>query len=270
MPFLDNTKNKLWLIGFTAIYTIIFLYVFVPFNLDDWRKNTLGYISIGFVVLLFSQFLLRNFIGFGKLRIYSLIFTFLLELLVISYIIYLIYGPVFPDFIDKIKEFLSTLRMTALTISIPYFLFVGYLNLRHKMSFYKEAQNYRIQSRASDTNELLTITGENEKVLMAINYHQLLMVKSAGNYLELFYLKAEKMTKELVRASLKDLESIINSTTVIRVHRSYMINTEHIASYKKTRKGYTVLIDKVPDVVVPVSSGFKPIFEQSTIKKTSH
>lgn len=270
LPFLDTTKNKLQLIGFTAIYTIIFLYVFVPFNLDDWGDNTLGYIAIGIAVIVCSQFLLRPLVGFGKLRAYSLFLMFLLELFAISYIIYLIYGPIFPDFTAKFNEFLSTLRMVALTFSIPYFLFVGYLNLRHKMSFYKDAENNRIHTGTSESNQLLTITGENDKVLIAINYHQLLMVKSAGNYLELYYLKGENLARELVRASLKDFETLIDCSTVIRVHRSYMLNTEHITSYKKTRKGYAVIISKVPDIVVPVSSGFKSIFEETTSKIVSH
>ena len=267
MPFLDNSKNKLLLIGFTSLYTIIFLYVFVPFNLDDWRANSLGYITIGALVIICSQFVLRPLFGFSKLKKYSMFLMYLLELLVISFIIFLIYGPILPTLTDKFNEFLSTLKMTSLTISIPYFLFIGYLNLRHKMSLYKEADNNKIQSQSDN---LLTITGENNKVILAIKYQQLLFVKSAGNYLELYYLQGENLAKELVRASLKELEKLIDCSTVIRVHRSYLINTEHIASYKKTRKGYAIIINKVPDIVVPVSLGFKSIFEETTSKIVSH
>lgn len=270
LPFLDSTKNKLQLIGFTAIYTIIFLYVFVPFNLDDWGDNTLGYIAIGVLVILCSQFVLRPLFGFRKLKAYSLIIIFLIELLTITYIIFLIYGPIFPSFTEKVQEYLMTLKHTSLIISIPYFLFVGYLNLRHKMSFYKEADNNKIQSATDSNNELLTIKGENNKTVIAIKYHQLLFVKSAGNYLELFYLIGEKTVKELVRGKLKELEENMNHQNVIRVHRSYMINVEHISSYKKTRKGYAILIDNFPDTEVPVSSGFKPFFEEVVVQKKSH
>lgn len=138
------------------------------------------------------------------------------------------------------------------------------------MSFYKEAENNKIQALPSPSDELLTITGENNKTILAIKYQQLLYVKSAGNYLELFYLKNNTIAKELVRASLKELEANINYTNVIRVHRSYIINTQHISSYKKTKKGYAVLMDSIPDTVIPVSYGFKSTFETAVCKKVSH
>lgn len=267
LPFLDSSINKLQLIGFTSIYTIFFLFVFVPFNLNDWKENSLGYITIGAIVLLCSQFIVRPIFGFKNLKIYSLLLIFALELLLITFIIYLIYGPSFPTFSAKFNEYLVTLKHTSLTLSIPYFIFIWYLNLRHKMSFYKEAENNKIQALLSPSNELLTITGENNKTILAIKYHQLLYVKSAGNYLELFYLKNDKIAKELVRASLKELEANINYSNVIRVHRSYMINTQHISSYKKTRKGYAILIDSIPDTIIPVSYGFKSVFETAVHKK---
>ena len=38
--------------------------------------------------------------------------------------------------------------------------------------------------------------------------------------------------------SFKELEDIIKDTKVIRIHRSYMVNTIHISTAKKTKKGY--------------------------------
>jgi DNA-binding LytR/AlgR family response regulator len=119
-------------------------------------------------------------------------------------------------------------------------------------------------------NELLVINGENNKVILAIKYPKLVYIKSAGNYLEMFYLKGEKLTKELVRMSFKELEGKINDPNVIRIHRSYMINTIHISSFKKTKKGYALHMQNCTEEVIPVSSGYKEAFEHILDQRMSH
>src|SRR5690606_17972154 len=104
-----------------------------------------------------------------------------------------------------------------------------------------------VEAGTGKGNELLIIDGENHKVILAIKYPQLVYIKSARNYLELFYLKGEVLTKELVRMSFKELEEKINDPNVIRIHRSYMVNTSHISSLKKTKKGYALHMQNISE-----------------------
>ncbi len=268
-PYLDSSRNKLLLIAFLGVFTLIFLTVYIPFNMNEWGGSTFGYVSIGIAVLLISQFLLRPIFKTQNFKWYQLILWGAAEILLMTYLIYLIYGPVLITLSEKVDEYLLTLKYVCLIILCPYIFFVWYLALRHKFSSFKKvAPNSLSPSRTG--SELLTITGENNKVILAINYDRLLYVKSSGNYLDIYYLKGETASKELVRVSLKELEAKITDSSIVRIHRSYMVNKHKISSFKKTRKGYQLLVQHAPEEILPVSLGYKDKFEEALEIKVSH
>ncbi|GAA3562960.1 hypothetical protein GCM10022395_11960 [Snuella lapsa] len=121
-----------------------------------------------------------------------------------------------------------------------------------------------------NTNKLITITEESGKVSLAIKPNQLVYVKSAGNYLELFYLKGDKLAKELIRGSVKNFEAKIADNTIIRTHRSYLVNLQHLSSFKKTRKGYALTIQHVPNEIIPISPSYKLGFEDALKNRGTH
>ncbi|MEX0313330.1 MAG: LytR/AlgR family response regulator transcription factor [Allomuricauda sp.] len=161
---------------------------------------------------------------------------------------------------EKWNDFMVTLRQVGLVMIVPYVLILAYFWAKEKVNKVTELENGFVVSQ-SETNNMLIIKGENDKIILAIKYEQLLYIKSAGNYLELFYQKGEQIAKELVRGSLKDLEDDIKDPSIVRIHRSHMVNMDHIASIKKTRKGYTISLKQIPEKVLVVSSGYREIFK---------
>ena len=239
--------------------------------MEQWDNvSSSGYVASGTVVLLASQFVLRRVFGLQKFKVYSLVLWGIVDLLLIAFAMYIAFGPELHTLKEKFLEYLITLKFVGLIIAGPYTAFIWYLWLRQKIASIKVAQNNTLASPSNSGDQLLTIMGENEKVILAIKYQQLLFVKSAGNYLELYYLKGEKMAKELVRERLKELEKKIGATNVVKVHRSYLVNVRHISSLKKTRKSYELMVQHIPDIIIPVSSGFKQSFEEALKQKVPH
>ncbi|MFK5973174.1 MAG: LytTR family DNA-binding domain-containing protein [Flavobacteriaceae bacterium] len=185
-------------------------------------------------------------------------------------VFYFVYSPVYDNWGDRIYDYLDTVRLVGLVAIVPYAIVVLCLGFNKRLSALKDAEKNTRNSFSGKENKLLTIRGENEKVILAIEYHQLLYIKSAGNYLELFYLKGDKQAKELVRTRLKELEKKLSDTNIVKVHRSYLINVRHISSFKKTRKGYALIMKYIPDTIIPVSAGFKSVFEEALEQKVSH
>lgn len=238
--------------------------------MNNWATDFyLGYIFIGGSVLFLTQFVLRPLFGLQKSKVYSLLLWCIFEMLLVTFVIHLFYSPTSPTFLEKLNEYYITLEYVALLIIGPYLLFVWYLGLQHKFSSFKELEHNSLTPNDSG-NELLTITGENNKVVLAINYNQLLYVKSSGNYLDIYYLKGETASKELVRISLKELEAKITDSNIVRIHRSYMVNKHKISSFKKTRKGYKLIVQHAPEEILPVSLGYKDKFEEALELKVSH
>lgn len=270
IPYLDSSRNKLFLIGFICLYSFIFIIIYDPYNITWGKGHYLEFILLGLSVFLVSQYVLRPLFGIKRFKIYSLLLWGLMEMLLITLLFELTYSPPFDTIQQTVIEYFITLKQIGFVVIVPYTLFLWYTQIQQKLSSYKEVQYNKVETNAEKGNELLVINGENNKVILAIKYPQLLYIKSAGNYLELFYLKGEILTKELVRMSFKELEEKINDPNVIRIHRSYMINTSHISSLKKTKKGYALHMQNISDEVIPVSSGYKDAFENSLNKKMPH
>jgi len=266
-PYLNSTRNRLLHIGFLAAFTLIFLTVYSPFNMNEWGGNIPSYILIGTSALFFSQFLLRNLLGLKSLRLYQMIFLAGMELILITLLLYFIYGIEYITIEQKVGEFVVTLKFVCLILVGPYLLSVWYLAGSQKTVYSTEStqSNYITKNPA-----LLSIRSDTNKVILAIQYDQLLYLKSSGNYVDIYYLKGDKPTKELVRISLKELESNIKDSNILRIHRSYLVNKRKIASFKKTRKGYEVMVHHISDESLPVSSGYKNSFEEALALKLTH
>ncbi|MCP4976640.1 MAG: LytTR family transcriptional regulator [Maribacter sp.] len=270
---LDSTINKLILIGFIGLYSAFFISVYTPFNINTWGQNSyMKYVLLGIAVISFSQFVLRPVFGFKTFNNSTLILWGIFELIVMATVLHLAYAPSTASntFEANFFDYLDTIRIVILVATIPYVLVVLYLVFKEKLSTLKDLKDNSQGTIINKGDKLLTLTGENNKVILAIKYHQLLYVKSAGNYLELYYLKGENLAKELVRERLKELEKKIINTNVVKVHRSYLVNVRHISSLKKTKKSYEIIVQHIPDVIIPVSSGFKASFEEALKQKVSH
>lgn len=270
IPYLDSSRNKLFLIGFICLYSFVFMMIYDPYNITWGKGHYLEFILLGLSVFLVTQFILRPLLKVKRFKIYSLLLWGLMEMLLIALLFEFRFTPPMDTFRHSVTEYFITLKQIGFVVIVPYTLFLWYTQIQQKLSSYKEVQYNKVETGTGKGNDLLVINGENNKVILAIKYPQLLYIKSAGNYLELFYLKGEILTKELVRMSFKELEEKIYDPNVIRIHRSYMINTSHISSLKKTKKGYALHMQNISHEVIPVSFGYKDAFENSLNKKMSH
>ncbi|WP_159439023.1 LytR/AlgR family response regulator transcription factor [Maribacter ulvicola] len=239
--------------------------------MNSWAEELyLNYVLIGGAILLCSQFVLKPLFGLQNFKIYGLILWCFFELLLVTSSIYFFYSPDLNTFPEKLAEYYLTFKHVTLLMLGPYLLFVWYLGLQHKFSSFQELAQHPPSYDTKKEDEMLTLTGENNKVILAIKYDQLLYVKSSGNYLDIFYLKGNSPAKEVVRMSLKELEGKIKNPNIIKTHRSYIVNKTHIASFKRTRKGYALIVQNVPFEQLPVSSSYKNTFEDVLQLNMSH
>ncbi len=115
----------------------------------------------------------------------------------------------------------------------------NYLNTSHDSTKSTESKNILIKTKLKNED-------------LQLNVKNLLFAKAEGNYVEL-YLKEEKVNKVLKRITIKELESILKPyPAIIKTHRSYLVNLEHIKNVSGNAQGYKLKLDKIPDKI-PVS-----------------
>ena len=90
----------------------------------------------------------------------------------------------------------------------------------------------------------------------SVKKENLLYIESAENYVSVCYLNKGKVSKYLLRDTLKKVEESFAGTDVIRCHRSYMVNFEKVKVIKKERDGLKLELDNVSVADIPVSKTY--------------
>ncbi len=260
-PFLNSRKNRLLTIAFLGIFILLFLLIYNPFNLSNSGESIWVYVIVGVFIMLISQFGIRRLLGLKTLKIYQVILWAFAEIFLISLTIFFIYGPHEDNLANRIMEFFLTWRYSFLILVGPYFFIIWFLATRHQIAAFTDTPKEILAEKPP--SELLSLTGERGKLILAVNYDSLIFIKSDGNYVRVHYLKGENQVHELIRMSMKELESKVDNPCIKRIHRSCLINTTKIDSYKKERKGYKLQMKHVPDETLNVSMGYMKSFEEA-------
>jgi DNA-binding LytR/AlgR family response regulator len=109
----------------------------------------------------------------------------------------------------------------------------------------------------------LILVAENEKDRLEVSSEDLLYIESADNYSAVVFLSKGNISKQLIRASLKRIESQIGLPYMIRCHRSYIVNLKQISTIKGNAQGYKIEFKTASASQVPVSRNYgKLLFEK--------
>jgi hypothetical protein len=263
---LDDKKNRLFLVLFLLVYIILFLNIFVPFDIDKWAPNSFGskFLSLsGFAVvgaagIAFSQFVLRKWFHREHFLIKQFIVWVIFELFFLTILLVILYDNV-SDSNSFIREFQFNLKHTFLIAVIPYSIVLLILSLFQSKSELVELK--KESKKVVLSNELIKFPDDKGNLKFTMPLRDLLYLESTDNYVYIYHISHDKLKKELLRNSLKNLENIFKNTSIIRCHRSYMVNLENLNLVKKTGQKMLVKLNQVEDLI-PVSKTYQEGFKE--------
>ncbi|CAL1519447.1 LytTR family transcriptional regulator DNA-binding domain-containing protein [Chitinophaga sp. MM2321] len=269
---LDSVKNRITLIAFCSAFSFLFMYIFLPFNINMWYEGQqialaqlFGIFTLcGVVAMCISQFLLVRIKWREKLTNATYLFWFLGEIVLITTIVTIVDVMVTDTLFLSWAEFVSTLRYTALIIPLPYFIALLWFYTREKCALLKTLEEVQQSADKTGTGKdtCLLIRDEHDKPVLTLHPARLLLIKAEDNYVHIFYMSGSTVSKELVRTSLKKLEAQLAASGFTRAHRSYLVNISKVVLFKKNAKGHYLHIEGLDDVVVPVSNTCLPVFQE--------
>jgi hypothetical protein len=211
-------------------------------------------ILVAFVVLLFSQFILRDIFRIYRFTFVSISVWFLFEAALVAT------SWFFLDLVEKgiqksfVIDWLDNFFGYILIMFIPYFSFISFIQIKDLL----KEKNQVLEENINSDNSLIDISFKDESgsVKLIIKLINLIYLQSSDNYVEIYYLENGNIEKSLLRNSIKNLEPLFFNTSFIRCHRSFMINTSKIEVARKTSSGFDLKLKHFPDVVIPVSKSF--------------
>lgn len=234
--FLLKTKKEKWgLIIFLALYIPFFLLVFQPFgvnNYDPTHKIRLEFLIaaivfgiVNFITLFIFEFAITPYLFKGNSRLTFAIkmFTELIALSATTFLTYNLFGN-FHDW--SWTSFLGFIRDISLSSIIPISLIFLYYNYKKTKEEYEYLMD--LPKNTSSNKELINLKSDSGKDIISISKDAILFVEAQDNYVAIQYLGGDTSKRELLRTTMKTLEEKLEPYSIVRCHRSFMVNINNI------------------------------------------
>lgn len=116
----------------------------------------------------------------------------------------------------------------------------------------------------------VTIAGENKADVLQLTLADIIVMKSADNYCEIFTKKDDVVSVNLLRISLsKALAQLPENKLIMRCHRSYVVNLSLVESSRGNANGLQLDM-QLGDITVPVSRPYVGQVKQALLFATNH
>lgn len=271
--YIYEKSNIFRLIIFTAIFALLFINIFQPFNSRDWYANINDFkyfffssliILTGMLVVVVSRLIMLRYVNKT-----NVLYTYQLALHIFAEVFFMsLFFTIFAKFIprggaerDIVEIFVQSAKNTAWTLFLPYSALWLYFSWRDKTQKLNQLMSLKKDDIVVETKKspILGFTDEKGELKISIALDHLIFVDSADNYITIHYLNKSKMSQFILRNSLKWMEeNLAKDNALVRCHRSYIVNLDKVKVMRKTKDGIFLELDALNTPDIPVSKTFYP------------
>jgi len=261
-PYLNEKGNIIRQILFTALFALVFINIYAPFGADRWfdlnQPEFFTYSSLviltGVLVVVASRIIMYYYKRNHVITYYQYFFWIFAEIMAMALFYSLFEIFVLKDarqFIDIVKQ---SARNTALVLLLPYSIMWLYFSWRDKKEQIERMSD--VQAFSGNMRDMIPFYDDKSVLKFSVKKENLLYLESAENYVNICYLNKGKVSKYLLRETLKKMEENFSGTEIIRCHRSYMVNFEKVKVIRKDRDGLKLELDTASAAEIPVSKTY--------------
>lgn len=174
--------------------------------------------------------------------------------LFMSLYLYLMGGRDMPYY----SVLLQTVEQCYLIFIIPYVVLTLSFDITaHRRKYFE----YKNKSKDySDDGSLIRFVDIYQRPKLMIAQSAVVLIEAEENYVNIYYIEGGKTKKYVLRATMRSLEAIAEQHSMVRCHRSYFINPQHVKVLRKDTGSLVFAemdVDDIPSI--PVS---KKYYEQ--------
>lgn len=262
-PFNDDLRHNAKIILFISLGVLAFLFVFQPIEIDAFSKkeiihlvfglaiSTFLVLSVNLIVLpsLFPKIFYNNIWNIKREIIWNLWI-----LLTISSSDLLFYTQLFDVLEIRFLDIGKIVLLGFLPVAVLIVINQERL-LRSNLKSAQQLNNKLLESK-QQKEKLIHFESDYKKDKLSISPDSLLVIKSADNYIEVYYKSDGVVKKQMIRSSLKKaIETISELDFILRCHRTFIINTNHIKVIEGNSQGYKLYFEML-DFPVSVSQKY--------------
>jgi hypothetical protein len=258
-PFDDDLKHNSKIIFFISIGVIAFLWLFQPLEislLDTKRKQYL-ILGLGFITFLSLSLNLLFIPSLFPKKFTSSVWSIKKEIFWNSWILFTILVGYFfyTNVLGVMKfNFYTVIKLVLMAILPISVLIITNHNkmLRSHLKFADDL-NKKLKENKSIQEKVIHFKSDYQKDSLAIKVSALLFIRSANNYIEVFWKEGDTIKNQMVRCSMIYAEEIVKEHKFIfKCHRSYIVNINYIDRFEGNSQGYKLFFESV-NFPIPVS-----------------
>jgi hypothetical protein len=262
-----------------GVFIALFLIIFEPFGISNWQTNyktikLIGFGSVSFICpLIFKGFCMLFFSNswLDDWKVWKEI------LMITSMMLLIALGNLFFSFLIGISNFglLEFITVTVCTFLVGLFPIVfsvafkyhKFLTLNKRDAELMEQEIIKRDLVKDQTisfvaNNKFILLAENNKDTFELKAESLLYIESINNYCELVVYENNTIKKQLIRSTLKRIESQIVDPSLVRCHRAFIVNLQLVSHIEGNAQGYRISL-KGSEKIIPVSRQYgKTILHQ--------
>ena len=241
------------------MFSIPFLMIYKPFSATIWLGIS-TWRHFGFTVLFYV--LVISVMGLSKVAIYQyqsthtltltkFIFWALAEYLVLA-LIYLFLTPAATGHAIEISPslVLKASLCVTLIIALPYsFLCLAASN----RALREEFDAYKASVAARENKGKVTLYDYRDIPAITLDADDIEFMESQDNYVMIHYLSEGKEHNYMLRCPTQKLEASLEGTSLIRCHRSYIVNIKHISEFVRGHNRAVIKMDNNKEISVSKS-----------------
>jgi hypothetical protein len=251
-PFNDDLKRNAKIIFFISISIFVFLLLFQPLEISaiENREKFLLIVGLGVITflalslnLLILPSLLPNIFLKKEWIVWKEIFWNLWNLFIIAFGYFLSYktlGILEFEFYMMVKLILiAFFPITLLIIFNQNRLLRLHLKIANEL-------NAKLKENKQVLDKLVHFDSEYQKDKLSIRARLLILIRSADNYIEVFWKDGDTVNRRLVRGTLvKAQELFADYNFIFKCHRSFIVNVNYIDKVEGNSQGYRLFFENI-------------------------
>ena len=267
-PFNEDLKHNAKVIFFISVGVLAFILVFQPIDIYSHSKKLVfliaGFFLSTFVTLAINLLVLPSLFPrlfrSEKWNVGKEILWNVWLLLNVSFADFLIYTRLFEIMNLHFSDVGKILLIACLPVAVLIVINQERLLRTHLRTALQ--MNERLMKSRNLKEALIHLESEYKTDSITIKADALVLIKSAENYIEVYYRSNGNVKKQMVRSSLKKAEETLRDFDFLfKCHRSYIVNINHIKDVRGDSQGYTLSFDQI-DFPVPVSQNYIEEFKK--------
>jgi hypothetical protein len=257
-------KKDLGLFLSISFGVFLFLLFFQPFPLTDLDLNSMlifkaGLAAIVFLLVVLIRIIFSPFISNYAQNNHEANLPYITG----SFLMVALCTTAFAFYLRYVGgleiTFYSMFKVLIICLAPPIVLYLSdYYEEQKQLIILLEQDKKLLQEHISKTDDvenskLIEFVSDYKSENLSLRIDDIVMIKSADNYVEVVYKEGLLFKKHMLRNTLRNIEQLLKmQANFIRCHRICIVNTNYIEKLNKSLGNYSLLL-KEYDEQIPVS-----------------